>query len=43
MAHFIGRANGFSIADPTDPLMMDVIGFDTEAPKAMANFIAGKF
>jgi 60 kDa SS-A/Ro ribonucleoprotein len=36
-------SNGFSIADPTDPLMMDVIGFDTEAPKAMANFIAGKF
>ena len=36
-------SNGFSIADPKDPLMMDVIGFDTEAPKAMANFIAGKF
>jgi 60 kDa SS-A/Ro ribonucleoprotein len=36
-------SNGFSIADPNDPLMMDVIGFDTEAPKAMANFIAGKF
>ena len=31
-------SNGFSIADPKDPLMMDVIGFDTEAPKAMANF-----
>lgn len=36
-------SNGFSIADPKDPLMMDIIGFDTEAPKAMHNFITGKF
>lgn len=36
-------SNGFTIADPKDPLMMDVIGFDTEAPKAMANFVSGKF
>ncbi|XP_063401591.1 RNA-binding protein RO60-like [Mytilus trossulus] len=36
-------SNGFSIADPKDPLMMDVIGFDTEAPKAMNNFVSGKF
>ncbi|XP_052066124.1 RNA-binding protein RO60-like isoform X1 [Mytilus californianus] len=36
-------SNGFSIADPNDPFMMDVVGFDTEAPKAMSNFVTGKF
>lgn len=36
-------SNGFSIANPNDPFMMDVVGFDTEAPKAMANFVTGKF
>ncbi|CAG2223602.1 SSA2 [Mytilus edulis] len=36
-------SNGFSIADPNDPFMMDVVGFDTAAPKAMSNFVMGKF
>lgn len=40
----VGMAStGFSIADPNDPFMMDVVGFDTEAPKAMANFVKGEF
>ncbi|KAJ8298606.1 hypothetical protein KUTeg_022666 [Tegillarca granosa] len=34
--------NGFSIADPDDPFMLDVIGFDTDAPAAMEHFINGK-
>ncbi len=32
-------ANGFSIADPTDGGMLDVVGFDTAAPNVMSNFI----
>ena len=36
-------SNGFTIADPKDPFMMDVVGFDTEAPKAMASFIRGEY
>lgn len=36
----VGMAsNGFTIADPNDPFMMDVVGFDTAAPQAMENFI----
>lgn len=36
----VGMAsNGFSIADPNDPFMMDVVGFDTAAPQAIENFI----
>lgn len=31
-------ANRFSIADPRDPGMLDVVGFDTAAPKVMADF-----
>jgi 60 kDa SS-A/Ro ribonucleoprotein len=31
-------SNGFSIADPNDGGMMDVIGFDTAAPTVMADF-----
>lgn len=31
-------ANKFTIADPTDAGMMDVIGFDTSAPAVMADF-----
>jgi 60 kDa SS-A/Ro ribonucleoprotein len=32
-------SNGFSIADPNDSGMMDVVGFDTAAPEVMSNFI----
>ncbi len=35
-------ATGFSIADPSDPLMLDVVGFDAAAPGVMADFIAGR-
>jgi 60 kDa SS-A/Ro ribonucleoprotein len=31
----------FSIADPKDRGMMDVAGFDTQAPQFMAQFVAG--
>ena len=30
-----------SIADPTDGGMLDVIGFDTNAPEIVMNFIRG--
>lgn len=32
-------SNGFSIADPTDAGMLDVVGFDTAAPATIADFI----
>jgi 60 kDa SS-A/Ro ribonucleoprotein len=35
------EANPFSIADPNDPGMLDVIGFDTAAPQVMADFARG--
>lgn len=31
-------SNGFSIADPTDPLSLDVVGFDTSTPQVVSNF-----
>lgn len=31
-------SNGFSIANPRDPGMLDVVGFDTTTPQAMAEF-----
>jgi 60 kDa SS-A/Ro ribonucleoprotein len=31
-------ANGFSIADPNDAGMMDVVGFDTAAPQVIGDF-----
>ncbi len=31
-------SNGFSIADPSDPGMLDVVGFDTQAPSVMSDF-----
>jgi 60 kDa SS-A/Ro ribonucleoprotein len=31
-------ANRFTIADPTDPGMLDVVGFDTAVPQAMREF-----
>lgn len=34
-------ATGFSIADPTDPGMLDVVGFDSTAPQVMADFARG--
>lgn len=34
-------ANGFSIADPTDAGMLDVVGFDTATPQLMADFARG--
>ena len=35
-------SNGFSIADPADPGMLDVVGFDASAPQVMASFSAGR-
>lgn len=35
-------SNGFSIADPNDKGMLDVVGFDTATPNIMADFMAGK-
>jgi 60 kDa SS-A/Ro ribonucleoprotein len=34
-------SNGFSIADPDDPGMLDVVGFDTATPDVIAGFAAG--
>lgn len=34
-------ANNFSIADPYDPGMLDVVGFDSSAPAIMSEFING--
>lgn len=35
------ESNGFSIADPNDPGMMDIVGFDTATPAIISNFIKG--
>lgn len=35
-------SNGFSIADPNDPGMLDVVGFDPSTPQLISNFIAGR-
>jgi 60 kDa SS-A/Ro ribonucleoprotein len=35
-------SNNFTIADPKDPGMLDVVGFDTTTPQVVSNFIAGK-
>jgi len=35
-------ATGFTIADPSDPYMLDVVGFDTNTPQMMSEFIQGK-
>jgi len=32
-------SNGFSIADPNDGGMLDVVGFDTSVPSVMRGFI----
>ena len=34
-------ANGFSIADPNDPGMLDVVGFDTATPQLVSDFARG--
>lgn len=34
-------SNGFTIADPSDSGMLDVVGFDTSAPAVMADFARG--
>jgi 60 kDa SS-A/Ro ribonucleoprotein len=34
-------SNGFSIADPNDAGMLDVVGFDTATPNVLAEFVAG--
>ncbi len=34
-------SNGFSIADPNDAGMMDIVGFDSAAPGVIADFIRG--
>ena len=36
-------SNGFSIADPNDVGMLDVVGFDTAAPSVIADFSANRF
>ena len=35
-------SNGFSIADPTDPGMLDVVGFDTATPQLVSDFARGQ-
>ena len=34
-------ANSFSIADPSDPGMLDVVGFDTATPQLISDFARG--
>ncbi|MBY0227792.1 MAG: hypothetical protein K2W96_00790, partial [Gemmataceae bacterium] len=34
-------SNGFSIADPSDGGMLDVVGFDAAAPSLIADFARG--
>ena len=36
-------SNGFSIADPNDPGMLDVVGFDTATPNLISAFAEGGF
>lgn len=33
-------SNGFSIADPNDARMMDVVGFDTATPQVIRDLAA---
>lgn len=35
-------SNGFTIADPNDPGMLDVVGFDTATPELMRAFAVGE-
>ncbi len=34
-------SNGFSIADPADPGMLDIVGFDTATPQLISDFARG--
>ena len=34
-------SNGFTIADPQDPGMLDVVGFDTATPQLISDFARG--
>jgi 60 kDa SS-A/Ro ribonucleoprotein len=34
-------SNGFSIADPADQGMLDVVGFDTATPQLISDFARG--
>ncbi len=36
-------SNDFTIADPSDAGMLDVVGFDTATPQLISDFAAGKF
>lgn len=36
-------ATGFTIADPQDPLSLDLVGFDSSAPRVISDFTAGRF
>ena len=36
-------ANSFTIADPNDPGMLDIVGFDVASPNIMAGFAKGEF
>lgn len=36
-------ANGMTVADGKDPLNLQVVGFDTNTPQLISNFISGKF
>uniref|UniRef100_A0A914W0A8 VWFA domain-containing protein n=1 Tax=Plectus sambesii TaxID=2011161 RepID=A0A914W0A8_9BILA len=35
-------ANEFTIADPTDPGMLDVVGFDAAVPQIIHDFVLGR-
>lgn len=35
-------ATDFTIADPEDPNMLDIVGFDSAVPELVSNFILGK-
>jgi 60 kDa SS-A/Ro ribonucleoprotein len=35
-------SNGFTIADPTDRGMLDVVGFDTSTPGLISEFVSGR-
>jgi 60 kDa SS-A/Ro ribonucleoprotein len=35
-------SNGFSIADPSEPGMLDVVGFDTATPQVISSFARGE-
>lgn len=42
VAVFGVASTGFTIADPTDRGMMDFVGFDSAAPRVLADFSAGR-